>query len=90
MRPTAVSGIDPAVRALIDWAASNRLAQIALSERAGLSRNSVHRWGRGRNDPTISALRAALNAADLDLVVVPKQRGNRVDTPATSCKAMVP
>jgi hypothetical protein len=63
---------DPVVKALFD-ALFDRSMSVAECGEASVGRDTLNSWRRG-HDPKIKALRRALNAAGLDLAVVPIKR----------------
>jgi hypothetical protein len=64
----------PVVRRLYAEANEQRTTLSEIADRAGLRPSTISQWGN-RNHPRLDQIEAALNALDLDLVVVP--RGGR-------------
>lgn len=83
-RPLSVKpiprGSDPALRCLIQRMNEYRLSTATVEKRSGTG--CVKNWLAGETG-RIDLVRAALNAVDLDLIVVCKRTGLPVAIPAT-------
>lgn len=72
LKPPSPS-VDPAVRRLGDILQHNAGFVHEIARKAGVGVNCLRRYRRGLRDPSVSVLRALLNATGYDLAVVRKK-----------------
>lgn len=63
-------GADPIVKQLGSILQQNAGFVLAICDKAGMNRHTIRKWLRGGADPTLSRLRATLNAVGYDLRIV--------------------
>ena len=66
----SVDGVHPFVRFLDD---NRTIPMSVLSERAGVSHNSINRWRLEGREPKLSDIEAVLNALGYDIVMVKRE-----------------